>query len=157
MNMRFRPNVTVAAIIRWQDRYLLVEEQERNGRHVFNQPAGHLEHGENLIEAVMREVQEETGLTLTPDGWVGTYLFSTPYRKLTYLRFCFYCELTQAPGDHAPQDPDNDILACHWLTMPEIRKLGRRLRSPLVMECFEDYLSGVRLPLASLKDRRFCV
>ena len=137
--MSFRPNVTVAAIIRWQDRYLLVEEQERNGRHVFNQPAGHLEHGENLVEAVMREVQEETGLRLTPDGWVGVYLFSTPYRKLTYLRFCFYCELTQAPGEHSPQDPDNDILACHWLTMEEIRALGRRLRSPLVMECFEDY------------------
>lgn len=97
--MSFRPNVTVAAIIRWQDRYLLVEEQEHSGRHVFNQPAGHLEHGENLVEAVMREVQEETGLTLTPDGWVGVYLFSTPYRKLTYLRFCFYCELTQAPGN----------------------------------------------------------
>ncbi|WP_409420266.1 NUDIX hydrolase [Pseudaeromonas sp. ZJS20] len=152
--MSFRPNVTVAAIIRWQDRYLLVEEQERNGRHVFNQPAGHLEHGENLVEAVMREVLEETGLRLTPDGWVGVYLFSTPYRKLTYLRFCFYCELTQAPGEHSPQDPDNDILACHWLTMEEIRALGRRLRSPLVMECFNDYLDGVRLPLTSLKDRR---
>ena len=151
--MRFRPNVTVAAVIRWQDRFLLVEERD-HGHQVFNQPAGHLEAGENLIEAACREIREETGLTLHPDGWLGTYIYSSPYRKLTYLRFCFYCELTQAPGAHLPQDPDNDIIACHWLTEPEIRALGHKLRSPLVLECLEDYLQGVRLPLSSLKDRR---
>ncbi len=151
--MRFRPNVTVAAVIRWQDRFLLVEERD-HGHQVFNQPAGHLEAGENLIEAACREIQEETGLTLHPDGWLGTYIYSSPYRKLTYLRFCFYCELTQDPGAHLPQDPDNDIIACHWLTEPEIRALGHKLRSPLVLECLEDYLQGVRLPLSSLKDRR---
>jgi len=151
--MRFRPNVTVAAVIRWQDRFLLVEERD-HGHQVFNQPAGHLEAGENLIEAACREIREETGLTLHPDGWLGTYIYSSPYRKLTYLRFCFYCELTQDPGAHLPQDPDNDIIACHWLTEPEIRALGHKLRSPLVLECMEDYLQGVRLPLSSLKDRR---
>lgn len=151
--MRFRPNVTVAAVIRWQDRFLLVEERD-HGHQVFNQPAGHLEAGENLIEAACREILEETGLTLHPDGWLGTYIYCSPYRKLTYLRFCFYCELTQDPGAHLPQDPDNDIIACHWLTEPEIRALGHKLRSPLVLECLEDYLQGVRLPLSSLKDRR---
>ena len=151
--MRFRPNVTVAAVIRWQDRFLLVEERD-HGHQVFNQPAGHLEAGENLIEAACREIREETGLTLHPDGWLGTYIYSSPYRKLTYLRFCFYCELTLDPGTHLPQDPDNDIIACHWLTEPEIRALGHKLRSPLVLECLEDYLQGVRLPLSSLKDRR---
>lgn len=151
--MRFRPNVTVAAVIRWQDRFLLVEERD-HGHQVFNQPAGHLEAGENLIEAASREIREETGLTLRPDGWLGTYIYSSPYRKLTYLRFCFYCELQSPPGEHQPQDPDNDIIACHWLTEPEIRALGHKLRSPLVLECLEDYLQGVRLPLSSLKDRR---
>lgn len=151
--MTFRPNVTVAAVIRFEDRFLLVEEMDRR-RHVFNQPAGHLELGESIYQAVCREIKEETGLTLTPDGWLGTYMYSSPYRKLTYLRFCFYCELTEAPGEHHPQDPDNDILACHWKTIDEIRALGRQLRSPLVMECFNDYLAGVRLPLSALKDRR---
>lgn len=151
--MTFRPNVTVAAVIRYQDRFLLVEELDRH-RHVFNQPAGHLEAGESIYQAVCREIKEETGLTLTPDGWLGTYMYSSPYRKLTYLRFCFYCELQEVPGEHHPQDPDNDILACHWKTIDQIRALGRQLRSPLVMECFNDYLSGVRLPLSALKDRR---
>ena len=150
---RFRPNVTVAAVIRWQDRFLLVEERD-HGHQVFNQPAGHLEAGENLLEAACREIKEETGLALQPDGWLGTYLYYSPYRHLTYLRFCFYCELQAPPGPHSPQDPDNDIIACHWLTEAEIRQLGKRLRSPLVLECLEDYLAGVRLPLATLKDRR---
>ncbi len=151
--MTFRPNVTVAAVIRFEDRFLLVEEMDRR-RHVFNQPAGHLEFGESIYQAACREIKEETGLTLAPNGWLGTYMYSSPYRKLTYLRFCFYCELTEAPGEHYPQDPDNDILACHWKTIDEIRALGHRLRSPLVMECFNDYLAGVRLPLSALKDRR---
>ena len=80
--MTFRPNITVAAVIRWKDCFLLVEERD-HGRQVFNQPAGHLEAGENLIEAVRREVKEETGLSITPDGWLGAYLYSTPYRHLT--------------------------------------------------------------------------
>ena len=150
--MTFRPNVTVAAVIRYQDRFLLVEELDRR-RHVFNQPAGHLEAGESLYEAVCREIQEETGLTLVPDGWLGTYMYQSTYRKLTYLRFCFYCELTADPGKHTPQDPDNDILACHWKTIDEIRLMKKQLRSPMVMECFDDYLNGVRLPLSALKDR----
>lgn len=151
--MRFRPNVTVAAVIRWQDRFLLVEERDR-GKPVFNQPAGHLEAGENLLQAVQREIKEETGLSLMPDGWLGTYLYSSPYRKLTYLRFCFYCELQAPPGDHRPQDPDNDIIDCHWLTEKEIRHLGSKLRSPMVLECLGDYLNGQHLPLSCLKDRR---
>ena len=151
--MKFRPNITVAAVIHWQDRFLLVEEKG-HGRQVFNQPAGHLEAGENLLEAAKREIKEETGLDLELDGWLGTYLYSSPYRNLTYLRFCFYCELKEAPGPHSPQDPDNDIIACHWLTEVEIQALGRKLRSPLVLECLEEYRQGTRLPLSSLKDRR---
>ena len=151
--MRFRPNITVAAVIRWQDKFLLVEERD-HGHPVFNQPAGHLEAGENLVEAGCREIKEETGLTLAPDGWLGVYLYASPYRKLTYLRFCFYCELSQDPGPHEPQDPDDDIIACHWLTEPQIRALGDKLRSPLILECLDDYLQGVRMPLSTLKDRR---
>ncbi len=151
--MGFRPNVTVAAVIRWQERFLLVEERD-HGRRVFNQPAGHLEANESLLQAASREIREETGLTLVPDGWLGTYFYTSPWRQLTYLRFCFYCELQAPPGEHAPQDPDNDILACHWLTADEIAALGQRLRSPLVLDCLQDYLRGVRLPLSALKDSR---
>jgi ADP-ribose pyrophosphatase YjhB (NUDIX family) len=151
--MSCRPYVTVAAVIRYQDRFLLVEEMDRD-RHVFNQPAGHLEFGESLTEAVCREIHEETGLHLQPDGWLGTYMFISTYRKATYLRFCFYCELQDPPGEHHPQDPDNDILACHWKTVDEIKAIRSQLRSSLVMECLDDYLAGVRLPLSTLKDRR---
>lgn len=151
--MTFRPNITVAAVIRWQDSFLLVEERD-HGRQVFNQPAGHLEAGENLIEAVQREVKEETGLSITPDGWLGAYLYSTPYRHLTYLRFCFFCELVTPPGKHTPNDPDNDIIDCHWLTYEQINQLGSKLRSPLVLECIEAYLDGPHLSLETLRDRR---
>jgi len=144
----FKPNVTVACIIRHDDRYLLVEEH-KDGRMVLNQPAGHLERSESLIEATSREVWEETGLTLAPQGLVGTYLFTSAHNGVTYLRFCFYYEYAGMPARAIPRD--SDIHACHWLTRDELLAARERLRSPLVLTALDDYERGQRADLTLVK------
>ncbi len=137
--------VTVAAIIRRQDRFLVVEETDGvNPERVLNQPAGHVDPGESLLEAVKRETREETGLAFEPDGVVGVYQLQARNGK-DYLRICFF---GKAPEDikASPQDPQ--ILACHWLTREEIA--AARLRSSLVLRCIDDFLSGCRIPLESV-------
>lgn len=138
----FKPNVTVACIIEYQERYLLVEEEKPWGR-VFNQPAGHLEENESLLEATRREVFEETGLTIEPQRFVGSYLFNSESNNITYLRFCFYYRYQQQPPQSIPQD--SDILATHWLSYDEIQK-HKQLRSPLVLRVIDDYKNGCHAP-----------
>jgi len=134
---QFKPNATVAAVIVHQNKFLLVEEIE-NGKNVFNQPAGHLEENENLIAAVEREVLEETGLVLSPDYVSGIYYFHRPDLNLFFLRFCFVIEL----DDHLQSKPqDDEIIDTHWLTLEEIKEKSSQLRSAMVLECIEDYLS----------------
>jgi len=148
---QFKPNATVAAVIVHQNKFLLVEEIEK-GKKVFNQPAGHLEANENLIAAIEREVLEETGLALTPDYVSGIYYFHRPEINLYYLRFCFVIELNSFEQG-LPQD--NEIIDTHWLTFEEIKEKSSQLRSTLVVECIEDYLSnlasGKKISLSSLK------
>lgn len=152
---QFKPNTTVAAVIHCQNgeesKFLLVEEVE-HGKVVFNQPAGHVEAGENLINACIREVYEETGLTLEPDYVSGIYYYHRPDLALYYLRFCFVIELTEQLAT-SPQD--SDITACHWLDLTEIKAKQGQLRSPMVLECIEDYLTkkltGETIPLSMLK------
>lgn len=133
--MNWAPHVTVAAVIVHDGRYLMVEEAP-DGHAVINQPAGHLEHGESLIEAVCREVLEETARTFTPNGLIGVYQWSPPARpRATYLRFCF----TGQVGDRDPaQALDPDILATHWLRRDEIARGRWEPRSPLVLRCIDD-------------------
>lgn len=142
--------LTVAALVHWRGRFLLVEE-EIAGQRRFNQPAGHVEPGEDLIEAVCRELKEETGLVLRPNAWLGLYLYKPADGAATFVRVAFIFELDQAPGQHQPEDPDGDVLACHWLTLSEIAEHKPALRSPLVWQCIEDYLGGTCLPLPALK------
>lgn len=141
MNTRSTWRVTVAAIISRGGRFLFVEEKDsRTGERVLNQPAGHVEPGEALRDAVVREVREETGLAFTPEALVGLYQLRARDGR-DFLRVCFSGSV--APGDAVPEDPD--ILACHWL-IPE--ELGLwRLRSPLVGQCLRDHQTGMRLPL----------
>ena len=144
---QFKPNTTVAAVIHCRGKFLLVEELE-NGEVVYNQPAGHLEKKEDLITAVEREVLEETGLSLTPDYLSGIYYFFRSDLNLYFIRFCFVIELkTQLTA--LPQD--QEILATHWLSFPEIKAKYTQLRSAMVIECIEDYLSGEKIALSSLK------
>jgi ADP-ribose pyrophosphatase YjhB (NUDIX family) len=142
--MQWKPNTTVAAIAEQDGRFLLVEETI-NGNPVFNQPAGHLEKGETLIEAVKREVMEETAWEFEPTSLVGVYLYPNPHQAdITYLRFCFYGHcITENKG----QALDEGIVRAVWLTLEDIEKEYNRMRSPLVPRCIEDHLKGNSYPL----------
>ncbi|MET1253735.1 NUDIX hydrolase [Aliikangiella maris] len=141
-------HVTVAAIIRRNNQYLLVKETASSGEIVFNQPAGHVELNESIIDAVIREVKEETGLDFTPTALVGTYLLSPATNGKTYLRFCF---TGKTPDDQEPSPQDDEILENCWFTANEIGQFSREeLRSALVLKCIQDYQNGIRMPLESL-------
>lgn len=141
--MPWSPSVTVAAVIREDDRYLMVEEKP-DGVTVINQPAGHLEFGETLIEAVRREVLEETARAFSPTGLVGVYQWTLPGTSRSYLRFCF-CGEAGAPI--AGQAIDPDIVANRWMTLDEIAHGEAPTRSPLVLRCIHDALAGPPLRL----------
>lgn len=141
-------HVTVAAIIRRNDEFLLVKETASDGCLVFNQPAGHVELNESLEAAVIREVYEETGLTYKPTALIGTYLLSPASNGKTYLRFCFTGEV---PDHEQPSPQDPDIIENCWFSKEAIANLPpESLRSALVLKCLRDYLRGVRIPLESL-------
>ena len=143
--MVWTPRVTVAAVIEQEDRFLMVEERDkRQPLTVFNQPAGHLEPGESIIGAVVRETREETGLDFCPSAIIGIYRWIEPNSGDTYLRVCFTGEVSQ-PKEERTLDPD--IIATTWLEPGELHQLNDRLRSPLVIRCVSDYLEGIRYPL----------
>lgn len=146
--MRWRPNVTVAAVIEQDGRFLLVEERV-DGRRLLNQPAGHLEPGESLVEAVVRETLEETARAFEPLGLVGVYRWRPPGSELTFLRFAFYGRAgAREPG----RTLDAPILDTHWLAPQALHARPEALRSPLVLRCIEDYLAGRRYPLELLAE-----
>lgn len=155
---RWKPSVTVAAIVERDGRYLLVEEQTREGLRL-NNPAGHLDPGESLLEAVVRETLEETACAFTPEALVGVYLsrFRRPlhapgeperWDDVTYLRFAF-CGQVGSPNASRPLD--EGILRTLWLTPDEVRAAQARHRSPLVLQCLEDHRAGKRFPLQALQ------
>ncbi len=141
--MIWKPNVSVAAVIERDGRFLLVEEETDDGV-CFNQPAGHLECRESLLDAVIRETLEETAFTFQPQYLVGIYNYRNEARDVTYLRFAFGGRIS----DHDPQRQlDEGIIATYWLTLPEIITREAQHRSPLVRLCIEDWLEGKRYPL----------
>lgn len=144
--MTWNPEVTVAAVVKRDGRFLLVEELI-NGQCVLNQPAGHLEDRETLVDAVIREAREETAWRFVPRALVGTYLWRNPVNGRTFLRFAFCGEVE----DHRPEQRlDAGILRAVWLTYPELSARAQHLRSPLVMRCIDDFLAGRLLPLDSV-------
>jgi 8-oxo-dGTP pyrophosphatase MutT (NUDIX family) len=144
--MVWKPDVTVAAVVERGGRFLLVEERIR-GSLVLNQPAGHLEDGEALLDAVVRETLEETAWHFTPESLLGIYQWRSP-RGHTTLRFAFTGAVHGFDADR-PLDPP--IVTTHWLAPEDIVRRADRLRTPLVLRCIEDYLAGQRLPLDALK------
>jgi 8-oxo-dGTP pyrophosphatase MutT (NUDIX family) len=143
MNRVWKPNVTVAALIEREGRFLLVEEETEDGVR-FNQPAGHLDQGESLIAACAREALEETAWSFRPKALVGIYQWPRPQGDITYLRFAFSGEV----GEHElGRALDVGILRAVWMTPDEIRAAADRHRSPLVWQCVSDYLAGRRFPL----------
>ena len=138
-----KPDVTVAAIAERDGRFLVVEERI-NRRLLFNQPAGHVEHGETLLAAVVREAREETAWRFDPQALLGIYLWRNPNSRREILRFAF----TGSVADHdAAQRLDRGIIGTHWLTLEDLASRQERLRSPLVLRCVHDYLAGQRHPL----------
>lgn len=147
MTSRWTPNVTVAAIVEQDGRYLLVEEQTRDGLKL-NNPAGHLEPGESPFDAVIREALEETGRVFKPTHVVGVYLSrfqrSFTLEDVTYVRFAFTGTVSDSQTGWLL---DEGIVRAIWMTPEEIRQSVDRHRSPLVLKCLEDHLAGKRYPL----------
>lgn len=147
MSELWKPSVTVAAIIERDGRFLLVEEETSDGIR-FNQPAGHLDPAESLISAVSREALEETAHEFTPDALVGVYmsryLSTRTGEDVTYLRFAFSGQV----GAVHDQPLDIGILRAVWMSYDEIVACQEMHRSPLVMQCIDDYRSGRRSPLS---------
>jgi 8-oxo-dGTP pyrophosphatase MutT (NUDIX family) len=154
MDMRWKPSVTVAAVIERQGRYLLIEEHTPEGLRL-NNPAGHLDPGESLVHACEREALEETTHTFRAEALVGIYLsrFQRPARgeqaaeDITYLRFAFCGTLGEAiAGRHL----DTGIVRTLWMSPDEVQASAAQHRSPLVLRCVLDHQAGVRLPLTGL-------
>ena len=151
MDTRWKPSVTVAAVIERDGRFLLVEEHTPEGLRL-NNPAGHLDPGESPAQGVVRETLEETTHRFEPTALVGVYLsrFQRPAREgraaedVTYLRFAYCGDLGEPV---AGRSLDTGIVRTLWMTPDEIRASCARHRSPLVLRCMEDHLAGQRYPL----------
>ena len=146
MNTRWKPHVTVAAVIERDGRFLLVEEETADGLRL-NNPAGHLDCGETPEQACIRETLEETAFSFMPGALVGIYLsrqINAAALDTTYLRFAFCGTLGECD---AQRTLDTGIVRTLWMTAEEIRASTAHHRSPLLVQCVEDYLRGIRYPL----------
>lgn len=144
--MIWKPNTTVAAIVEREGKFLLVEEETTEGVRL-NQPAGHLEDGETMLQAVIRETFEETAYRYKPESLLGIYQWRHPDKNITYLRFAFIGTVS----DHDPlQALDDGIIRAVWMSPEEIRTSTTAHRSPQVLTCIEHYLAGQRFPLSVL-------
>ena len=144
--MEWLPHITVATIVEDNGRFLMVEEHKA-GRNVLNQPAGHLDPDETLIDAAIRETLEETGWEVAPTAFIGAYQWKAETGR-HYLRFAFSAD----PDRHLPDRPlDDGIVQAVWLTPAELQAQADRHRSPLVWRVVQDYLAGRRSPLSTLQ------
>jgi len=157
MAPRWKPSVTVAAVIERDGKFLLVEEHTPEGLRL-NNPAGHLDPGESLVQACVRETLEETAFTFAPSDLVGIYMSrfqrnlpsagpNGALEDITYLRFAFCGTLGEWDANRSL---DTGIVRTLWLSPDEVRQTQHHHRSPLLLQCMEDYLRGQRLPLHSL-------
>jgi len=141
--MRWNPHVTVATVVSRNDQFLCVEEHSHSGA-VINQPAGHWEDRETLIEAAQRETLEETGWHIAISHLCGIYQWRHPEKGETFLRFCF-------AGECLHQDPtaalDPAIIAVHWFSREQLLQRQSAWRSPMVLHCIDDYLNENHYPL----------
>lgn len=137
------PHITVACVIEKDGKFLIVEEKA-SGKRVYNQPAGHVEAGETLIAAAIRETREETGWTVKPTALLGLYVYTSPHNQVTYYRTCFVAEALEHNPD---QGLDDGIIQTLWLSSEELQAQSTKWRSPIVYQSIEDYLNGKRFSL----------
>ncbi|ANQ85937.1 conserved hypothetical protein [Azoarcus olearius] len=147
MDNRWKPNVTVAAVIERDGRFLVVEEETPEGLR-FNQPAGHLDEGESLLAAAAREALEETAYRFSPEYLVGIYQWPRPQKDITYLRFAFGGSVAAAPE---VRTLDAGIVRAVWMTRAELAASADRHRSPLILQCVDDWIAGRRYPLELIR------
>lgn len=141
----FSPHITVATVVEHEGRYLLVEERDKHsGNIVYNQPAGHLEAGESIIDAAVRETLEETAYHVEITGLLGLSLYTAPSNGVTYYRQCFSARVLKR-SENATLD--KDIINCHWYSYDDILALSDRMRSPLVLEAIAWHRAGRCFPL----------
>ncbi len=142
------PHVTVACVVERDGHFLIVEEMS-GSQLVLNQPAGHVDPLENPVLAAIRECQEETAWQVQPTSIIGLYMYQGVRSKITYQRICFHAQAMQ----YHPQQPLDDVInQVLWLSLDELKAEQARLRSPMVMRCVEDYLSGQSYPLEIIHD-----
>ena len=144
--MTWRPDLTVAAVVQREGRFLIVEERI-NGATVFNQPAGHVEDRESVVTAAIRETLEETAWHFTPRHFLGLYLWRNEDNGRSTVRIALSGEVTTREPSRRL---DHGILDAHWLTRDELVARTAQLRSPLVLRCIDDYLAGQRHELTAL-------
>ena len=142
-------HLTVATLVTKDDRFLMITETDRD-KIVFNQPAGHVEPGEDILNAAIRETLEETGWRVTLTGFVGIYTYKSESNGITYYRACF---AAQPEYKDNLQTIDTDINEVHWMTEQQIRACENIHRSPLVLKCLEDFLEGPIYPLEIFRNR----
>jgi 8-oxo-dGTP pyrophosphatase MutT (NUDIX family) len=143
----WRPHVTVACVVPDRDRFLMVEESVR-GEQLYNQPAGHLDRDETLLEAARRETLEETGWEVELEHFIGVQQWYSGVHDSHVVRFAF----SARPVRHDPERSlDHGIVRALWLTYPEIVALGERVRSPLVLATLHDWQAGQRLTLNAIR------
>lgn len=145
-------HVTVATVIEKNGKFLFVEEHAEAVTHtVFNQPAGHVEAGESIIDAAIRETLEETGHTVEVTDLLGMYTYTPPmFPDRTYFRFCF---LAKSINYDVNATLDTGIVGAVWMTLDELKE-SARARSPLVIKAIEDALSGQKYPLSLIYEHQ---
>jgi 8-oxo-dGTP pyrophosphatase MutT (NUDIX family) len=145
--MDWKPDVTVAALVEREGLFLIVEENI-GGRLVFNQPAGHVEEGESLLAAVVRETLEETAWRFLPEYLLGLYHWRSPTGHST-LRIAFTGSVAAFEPQRALTWP---VVAAHWLSRAHLAARVAQCRTPLVLQCIDDYIGGRRLPLEAIAE-----
>ena len=148
--MDWKPDITVAAVVARERRFLMVEERI-GGRVVLNQPAGHVEDNESVIAAVIRETLEETSWQFVPEALVGVYCWRKPASQHDTLRFAI---TGQVANHNALAVLDQPVIATHWLTREDLLQRQEQLRTPLVLRCIDDFLAGQCSALTGIADLR---
>lgn len=145
--MTWKPHATVAVVVPDGDAFLVVKE-ESEGAIVLNQPAGHIEERESVFEAACREALEETGYRVELTGFLGLYIFRSPHNSVTYHRYAFIGKAIEKVTDEL----DDGIIESQWLTESQLIENKGMLRSPLVLQCVQDYKAGREFPLDTIQE-----